>query len=192
MGFGSWVKDSIGTVSDTIFPGASSIYGAVKQDPQQAALAAAMAYAGNPAAAAAMMASSQQPQAQQPQSSSWMDWLGGGGDSSPQAQSSSGFDWTSVIGPLITGTVGGVGNYIQSDLTAQAAKEALDAKKQTDLLNIQLEALKASMEKPMNPTPVWAPGGLGLDDRVNAKQSGANAKSSQLNALISAYQNAMR
>lgn len=129
------------------------------------------------------------------------DWLTGdsGGSSGEEetkkprdSSSEDSFDWSKIIGPLLTAGAGGVGNYIEGSLDAATAKEALEQKRQSELMNLQLEALKASMEKPMNPTPVWAPGKLGLDDRVNAKQSAANSKTSQLNALISAYQNGMR
>lgn len=116
----------------------------------------------------------------------------GGTKTSKGNSSDDGFDWGSIIGPLLTAGAGGIGNYLEGQISAEEAKKALEAKRQTDLLNLQLEALKAAKERPMNPTPVWAPGKLGLDDRVNAKQSAANSKTSQLNALISAYQNGMR
>jgi len=196
MGLGDWVDKVTNTVKD-VFPAMTSTASSVKQDPMKAAMAAMMASSGNPQAAAAMMAGSGQgqPVSNEQDASSWLSSIFGGGSSTtPQARdpNASAFSWSDIISPAIIGTTGLVGGIWQSDAAEDMAAKELERQNLNQLLGLQLEALKAKHLQPVAGTPVWAPGGLGLDDRVTARQNASNSKVSQLNAIINAYQNAVK
>lgn len=191
------VVDKATDAVSSIFPAMTSTAKAVEQDPMKAAMAAMMASSGDPTAAAAMMAGSGQgqPVSNEQDASSWLSSIfGGGSKTTPQARdpNASAFSWSDIIGPAIMGTTGLVGGIWQSDAAEEMAAKELERQNLNQLMGLQLEALKAKHLQPVAGTPVWAPGGLGLDDRVNARQSASNSKVNQLNAIINAYQNAVK
>lgn len=112
-------------------------------------------------------------------------------DQTPAAKPADGeFDWTQLIGPILTGATTLVGGIAKSDVENQQIKDKQKQQNLDQMLNLQLEALKAKHAIPSLPTPVWNPLSMKLGERASL-QSGANlAQVNQLNNLMSSYQRA--
>lgn len=100
------------------------------------------------------------------------------------------FDWTQLIGPIVTGATTMMGGIAKSDIEAQQIEDKQKQANLDQMLNLQLEGLKAKYMQPTLPTPVWNPLAMKLGERASL-QSGANlAQVNQMNNLMSSYQRA--
>lgn len=102
-----------------------------------------------------------------------------------------GFDWTSVILPVIAGATSLFGQVAEGDVKEQELKDKEKQANLNTMLNLQLEALKMKYAQPALPTPIWNPTKMKQGERVSMQQSANLAQVNQLNNLMSSYQKAV-